>query len=135
MKIEDVAYAVAGETLVVLEEKYHQSIAQDHKHDIQEAAKAQLGDIRAALQKGEGAASVSIEDVIYAVAGETLKDLETKHHYRIPEEHKRDIQRTVQGRLNAILASLAKAAQAVADGALADEEAEGEDAQAEPADQ
>jgi hypothetical protein len=46
---------------------------------------------------------MKIEDVAYAVAGETLSVLEQKYHYRIPEEHKRDIQRTVQGNLNDIL--------------------------------
>jgi hypothetical protein len=46
---------------------------------------------------------MKIEDLAYAVAGETLVVLEQKYHYRIPDEHKRDIQRTVQGKLNEIL--------------------------------
>ena len=46
---------------------------------------------------------MKIEDVAYAVAGETLAVLEQKYHYRIPDEHKRDIQRAVQGKLNEIL--------------------------------
>ncbi len=48
---------------------------------------------------------MKIEEVAYAIAGETIVVLEEKYHYRIPEEHKRDIQRSVQERLNAILAS------------------------------
>jgi len=47
---------------------------------------------------------MKIEEVAYAIAGETLAVLEQKYHYRIPEEHKRDIQRTVQASLNDILA-------------------------------
>jgi hypothetical protein len=49
---------------------------------------------------------VKIEDVAYAIAGETIAVLEEKYHYRIPEEHKRDIQRSVQEKLNDILAAL-----------------------------
>ena len=47
---------------------------------------------------------MKIEEVAYAIAGQTLAVLEQKYHYRIPEEHKRDIQRTVQASLNDILA-------------------------------
>lgn len=47
---------------------------------------------------------MKIEDLAYAIAGETIAVLEQKYHYRIPEEHKRDIQRSVQERLNEILA-------------------------------
>jgi hypothetical protein len=46
---------------------------------------------------------MKIEDVAYAVAGETLEVLEQKYHYRIPDEHKRDIQRSVCAKLNEIL--------------------------------
>ena len=49
---------------------------------------------------------MKIEEVAYAIAGETIVVLEQKYHYRIPEEHKRDIQRSVQERLNNILAAL-----------------------------
>ena len=49
---------------------------------------------------------MKIEDVAYAIAGETIAVLEEKYHYRIPEEHKRDIQRSVQEKLNDILAAL-----------------------------
>jgi len=48
---------------------------------------------------------MKIEEVAYAIAGETLAILEKKYHYRIPDEHKRDIQRTVQGNLSHILAT------------------------------
>jgi len=51
---------------------------------------------------------MKIEEVAYAIAGETLVVLEQKYHYRIPDEHKRDIQRTVQGNLSDILARLQK---------------------------
>jgi len=51
---------------------------------------------------------MKIEDVAYAVAGETLAVLEQKYHYRIPEEHKRDIQRSVQANLNEVLTRLQK---------------------------
>ncbi len=47
---------------------------------------------------------MKIENLAYAVAGETLLVLERKYHYRIPEEHKREIQRTIQDKLNEILA-------------------------------
>lgn len=49
---------------------------------------------------------MKIEEVAYAIAGETLAVLEQKYHYRIPDEHKRDVQRTVQGNLNEILAKV-----------------------------
>jgi hypothetical protein len=51
---------------------------------------------------------MKIEELAYAVAGKTLEVLEQKYHYRIPEEHKRDIQRAVQGTLNEILAKPAE---------------------------
>ena len=47
---------------------------------------------------------MKIEEVAYAIAGQTLAVLEQKYHYRIPKEHKRDVQRTVQASLNDILA-------------------------------
>ena len=51
---------------------------------------------------------MKVEDLAYAIAGETIAILEEKYHYRIPDEHKRDIQREVQGKLADILASAAK---------------------------
>ena len=35
MKIEQLAHRIAGETLTLLEKKYHYRIAEDHKKDIQ----------------------------------------------------------------------------------------------------
>ena len=35
MKIERLAYRIAGEALSLLEKKYHYRIAEDHKKDIQ----------------------------------------------------------------------------------------------------
>ncbi len=49
---------------------------------------------------------MKIEDVAYALAGETLAVLEQKYHYRIPEEHKRDIQRTVRENFPGMLAKM-----------------------------
>jgi len=53
---------------------------------------------------------MKIEEVAYAIAGETIAVLEQKYHYRIPEEHKRDIQRSVQEKLNDILAKMSQPA-------------------------
>ncbi len=66
---------------------------------------------------------MKIEDVAYAIAGETIAVLEEKYHYRIPEEHKRDIQRSVQDKLNDILAKLnaPKAEEAVVEAEPAEE--------------
>lgn len=52
---------------------------------------------------------MKIEQLAFAIAGETLEVLESKYHYRIPEEHKRDVQRSVQERLNEILKKAANA--------------------------
>ncbi len=65
---------------------------------------------------------MKIEEVAYAIAGETIAVLEQKYHYRIPEEHKRDIQRSVQEKLNDILAKMSQPAAE-----------EAEEAEAEPA--
>ncbi len=48
---------------------------------------------------------MKIEEVAYAVAGKTLALLEEKYHYRIPVEHKRDVQQAVQEQLNTILSA------------------------------
>ena len=67
---------------------------------------------------------MKIEDLAYAIAGETIAVLEQKYHYRIPEEHKRDIQRSVQERLNDILTRTSQPdAEAEAGEATAAEEA------------
>ena len=51
---------------------------------------------------------MKLEDVAYAIAGETLSVLEQKYHYRSPDEHKRDIQRTVQANLGSVLTRAAE---------------------------
>jgi hypothetical protein len=68
---------------------------------------------------------MKIEEVMYQVAGETLSILEEKYHYRIPDEHKRDIQRQVLAGLNDIIAGVKKPAA----GDEAEAEAEGESAE------
>jgi len=46
---------------------------------------------------------MKIEDLVYRIAGEALALLEKRYHYRISEEHKKDIQNTVRDNLNNIL--------------------------------
>ena len=47
---------------------------------------------------------MKIEDLAYQVARETLLLLEKRFHYRVTEEHKREIQEEVRANLNAIMA-------------------------------
>lgn len=47
---------------------------------------------------------MKIEEVAYRIAAETLDLLEKKYHYRISDEHKKDIQSSVLSSLNRILA-------------------------------
>lgn len=42
MKIEDLAFRIAGEALALLEKKYHYRIAEDHKKDIQNTIRRNL---------------------------------------------------------------------------------------------
>lgn len=42
MKIEDLAYRIAGEALTLLEKKYHYRIAEDHRKDIQNTVRKNL---------------------------------------------------------------------------------------------
>jgi len=42
MKIEDLAYRIAGEALILLEKKYHYRIAEDHRKDIQNTIRKNL---------------------------------------------------------------------------------------------
>lgn len=42
MKIEQLAYRIAGEALALLEKKYHYKIAEDHKKDIQNSIRNNL---------------------------------------------------------------------------------------------
>jgi hypothetical protein len=46
---------------------------------------------------------MKIEQLVYRVAGEALTLLERRYHYRIPDDHKKDIQTTVMENLNYIL--------------------------------
>lgn len=43
---------------------------------------------------------MKIEDLAYRIAGEALALLERKYHYRIAEDHKKDIQKTICNNLN-----------------------------------
>ena len=43
---------------------------------------------------------MKIEALAYIIAGEALALLEKKYHYRIADEHKKDIQNTIQAHLN-----------------------------------
>jgi hypothetical protein len=47
MKIEDVAFLVAGETLTQLEQRFHYRIPDENKREIQNVVKATLNDILA----------------------------------------------------------------------------------------
>ena len=102
MKIEELAYAIAGNTLAVLAEKYHQVLPDDHQAELQGIVQSRVGAIQSGLRAADGARP-RLEDLAYAIAGETLRILEERHHYRISDEHKRDIQRAVQGNLTDIL--------------------------------
>jgi len=46
---------------------------------------------------------MKIEELVHRIAGEALNLLERRYHYRISEDHKKDIQSTVRDNLNAIL--------------------------------
>ena len=43
---------------------------------------------------------MKVEDLMYQVAGETLKLLEEKYHYRISEDHKKGVQQEIKENLN-----------------------------------
>lgn len=47
---------------------------------------------------------MKIEELIHRVAGETLALLEKKYHYKIAEDHKKDIQNTIRKNINQYLA-------------------------------
>ena len=47
---------------------------------------------------------MKIEALIYRVAGEALALLEKKYHYKIAEDHKKDIQNTIRKNLNQYIA-------------------------------
>ena len=46
---------------------------------------------------------MKIEAFAHRVAGEALALLEKRYHYRVSEDHKRDIQRTIKDNLNDLL--------------------------------
>ena len=46
---------------------------------------------------------MKIEELVHKIAGEALNLLEKRYHYRISEDHKKDIQNTVRDNLNSIL--------------------------------
>ncbi len=46
---------------------------------------------------------MKIEDLAHRIAGEALMLLEKKYHYRIAEDHKKDIQNTIRKNLTQYL--------------------------------
>jgi len=46
---------------------------------------------------------MKIENLAYQIAGETLHMLEVRFHYRVTEEHKKEIQEAVRDDLDGIL--------------------------------
>jgi len=46
---------------------------------------------------------MKIEDLAHRVAGEALTLLEKKYHYRIADDHKKDIQNTIRKNLSQYL--------------------------------
>ena len=53
MKIERLAYRIAGEALSLLEKKYHYRIAEDHKKDIQNSIVKNLNQFLKEPDEGE----------------------------------------------------------------------------------
>ena len=49
---------------------------------------------------------MKIEEFAHRVAGEALSLLEKRYHYRISDDHKRDIQRTIRESLKDLLAEV-----------------------------
>jgi hypothetical protein len=47
---------------------------------------------------------MKIEQLVYRVAEETLGLLEKRYHYRISDEHKKDIKNTIKDSINSLLA-------------------------------
>jgi len=45
MKLEDLAYKIAGETLTLLEKKYHYRVSEEHKKDIQASVRSNLSNL------------------------------------------------------------------------------------------
>jgi len=53
MKIEDLAYQIARETLALLEKKFHYHVTEEHKREIQEEVRSNLNAI---MEKAQGSA-------------------------------------------------------------------------------
>jgi hypothetical protein len=58
---------------------------------------------------------MKIEQLAHRIAGEALALLEKKYHYRIAEDHKKDIQNTIVRNLNQYIKE-AKEAEAAGEG-------------------
>ncbi len=52
---------------------------------------------------------MKVEDLAHRIAGEALTLLEKKYHYRIAEDHKKDIQNTIRKNLTQYLKDAAAA--------------------------
>jgi len=46
---------------------------------------------------------MKVEELVHRVAGEALSLLERRYHYRISEDHKKDIQSSIKDNLNELL--------------------------------
>jgi flagellar basal body-associated protein FliL len=58
---------------------------------------------------------MKIEDLAYRVCIETLNLLEEKYHYRVSDEHKKNIQKEIKENINTFIADAAKPAASVQD--------------------
>ena len=54
MKIEELAYRIAGEALSLLEKRYHYKISDDQKKDIQSTVRKNLTSYLADVQESSG---------------------------------------------------------------------------------
>jgi len=46
---------------------------------------------------------MKVEELVHRVAGEALSLLERRYHYRISEDHKKDIQSSIKDNINELL--------------------------------
>jgi len=53
---------------------------------------------------------MKIEDLAYRVCTETLNLLEEKYHYRVSDEHKKNIQKEIKENINRFIAESSKSA-------------------------
>jgi hypothetical protein len=53
---------------------------------------------------------MKIEDLAYRVCTETLNLLEEKYHYRVSDEHKKNIQKEIKENINRYIAESSKRA-------------------------